>query len=230
MARIFPLLWPVSLILCCCWSQANSIGQIKLTGNVPQASRTPVELRCEPHSRELMDLGVYWVRQNLDLSTHFILRTSPRSKSTPETVRGYTGSASYTSNTYLLKIASFGEEYEGIYYCLFFRNQAVHLSSGLKVYLPKATTIAPKVSTPSERLTTTMKFPHSTASDPDDDVMFPCELYIWAPLAGGCFLLLVMLVITLSVCCDPRRRRRHCRCKRPLNGTNGTATMSRLIN
>ncbi|XP_033026967.1 T-cell surface glycoprotein CD8 alpha chain [Lacerta agilis] len=227
MTRIFPFLWSVGLILCCCWSQANSMAPIKLTGDVPRASRTPVELKCEPNSRELMSLEVYWVRQNLDLTTHFILRTSPRSKSTPETVRGYTASAS--SGVYLLKITSFGEEYEGIYYCLFFRNQVVHLSSGLKVYLPKATTIAPQVSTPSEGLKTTTGCPHSTASDPDDDVMFPCELYIWAPLAGGCFLLLVMLVITMSVCCDPRRRRRRCRCKRPLNGTNGTVTMSRLI-
>ncbi|CAI5789849.1 T-cell surface glycoprotein CD8 alpha chain [Podarcis lilfordi] len=224
MTRFFSLLWPVGLILCCWWPQANSMVRMKLTGNVPQASKTPVELKCETSK---MDVGVYWVRQNPDLSTHFILYMPPRSRSPQETVRGYT--ASKFSDYYQLRIVSFGKEYEGIYFCLLFNNQVVYFSSGLKVYLPKATTIAPQVSTPSEGLTTTMRLPHSTASDPDDDVMFPCELYIWAPLAGGCFLLLVLLVITLSVCCDPRRRRRRCRCKKPLNGTNGTVATSRLI-
>ncbi|XP_053217812.1 T-cell surface glycoprotein CD8 alpha chain [Podarcis raffonei] len=224
MTRFFSLLWPIGLILCCWWPQANSMVQMKLTGDVPHASKTPVELKCEASK---MDVGVYWVRQNSDLSTHFILYMSSRSRSPQETVRGYI--ASKSSDNYLLRIVSFGKEYEGIYFCLLFYNQVVHFSSGLKVYLPKATTIAPQVSTPSERLTTTMGLPHSTASGPDDDVMFRCDLYIWAPLAGGCFLLLVLLVITLSVCCDPRRRRRRCRCKKPLNGTNGTVATSRLI-
>ncbi|XP_061444881.1 T-cell surface glycoprotein CD8 alpha chain [Rhineura floridana] len=227
MDRFFSFLWPLSLIpWCCCWSQ--TMLEIKMISHPPQALNTKVELKCET---TYMDAGVFWIRHKRDYSTDFILHVSARSKMTPERVTGY--KSSKKSTFYQLTIPSFKEENQGIYQCVLFRNQALHFSSGLQVYLPEratqAPTIPPQVSTHSKGLINkeTMECPDSTAPDPRDGTMFPCEMYIWAPLAGGCFLLLVMLVITLLVCYDPRRRRRKCKCKRPLKGTNGTLALPR---
>ncbi|KAM4706579.1 T-cell surface glycoprotein CD8 alpha chain [Discoglossus pictus] len=42
-----------------------------------------------------------------------------------------------------------------------------------------------------------------------------CDLYIWAPLAGLCVLLLISLLVTSILLCQ-RTRRRICRCKHAL--------------
>ncbi|XP_042327155.1 T-cell surface glycoprotein CD8 alpha chain [Sceloporus undulatus] len=225
MATNSSVLWLVGLILCCCWSQINSMA-VKMIKS-PEAFNTRVELKCETSDA---DTGVYWIFQQNGHTMRFIVYVSVRGKVSPESINGY--AANKNGNYYHLIITSFQEEDQGIYYCLVHRNQKLIFSSGLSVYLPKTTTQPPTV---PHQITTRsigqaekepMECPNPTASDEDLRTMFSCELYIWAPLVGGCFILLISLVITISVCCDPRRRRR-CKCKRPMNGANGSLPLPR---
>ncbi|XP_054850649.1 T-cell surface glycoprotein CD8 alpha chain-like isoform X2 [Eublepharis macularius] len=226
----FSSLLRVSLILCYCTSQFNAM-KIKMINKAPQDINARVELDCET---SFPDAGVSWMLQRNDRSLHSILYINSRSRVTPENTPNY--EATRNGNTYKLIVKKFKNQDEGIYYCIVFRNQVIHFSSGLSVFLPVRTTQAPTTQRrgPEEP---NINNPHitsepkkcsdATVPNPHESLMFRCDPYIWIPLSGGCFILLITLVITLTVCCDPRRRRRTCQCKRPLNGTNGKLTVPR---
>ncbi|KAH0627033.1 hypothetical protein JD844_002397 [Phrynosoma platyrhinos] len=212
-------IWTFLLFSGCCWSQINSM-EVKMIKS-PEANKTSVELKCETSNA---DAGMFWMFQPNGHTIRFILYVSTRSKITPETISGY--EANKNGNSYHFIITSFQEENQGIYYCLVHRNQILTFGSGLPVYLPKTTTQPPTV---PHQITTRskgqaakepMECPNLTASgmfpspsyefgsiassfsvDGDLRTMFSCELYIWAPLTGGCFILLISLVITIFVCC-----------------------------
>ncbi|XP_044303209.1 T-cell surface glycoprotein CD8 alpha chain [Varanus komodoensis] len=223
MARMSSFLWLFGLILGCAKSQANEV-EIKMIKGPPKEFQTEVQLMCNPH---YSDTGVYWVLQRKDLSAHFILHVSIRSKMTPEHKRGY--KAERSGNYYQLTITSFEEENQGFYYCIVHRNQELYYSSGLEVYrqvqLTPTPTIPKQVSTRSKGLVTE-KGMGSPSSETETQSLIKCELYIWVPLASGS-LVLIILVIILSVCCGLRRRRKICRCKRPMDGANGKLSVPR---
>nr|XP_020651671.1 T-cell surface glycoprotein CD8 alpha chain isoform X1 [Pogona vitticeps] len=226
MAKNPSFLWFSGLILCCFLFQEISMEtsmEISMISTAPVALNTAVELKC---INKKHDTGVYWFLQKKDYTTHFILYISVLSKISGN-ARGY--QTSKNGDYYKLTITSFKEEHQGIYYCLSFRNQGLYFSSGLQVYLPERTTKPPTVpvQVPTHSKGKDMGYPVPPTTEIFESTEFPCEVYIWAPLAGGCFLLLILLLITLSVCCDPRRRRRRCKCKRPMNGTNGVHPLPR---
>ncbi|XP_062972759.1 T-cell surface glycoprotein CD8 alpha chain isoform X2 [Elgaria multicarinata webbii] len=215
MARISFFLGLLGLMLGCGRSETNRV-EIKMTSNPPKAFKTEVRLQCVS---SYMEIGVYWVLQRSDHTTQFITYVSVRSKTTPEIINGY--KAEKAGNNYQLTIASFEEENQGIYYCILHRNQALFFSSGLEVHLPKPSPMPPtiphKVST--RPVTQNIRCLSPKVSETESSSMkLPCDLYIFAPLAGGCFVLLVIVVITMSVCCGLRKRR-ICRCKRILANT-----------
>ncbi|CAO2605358.1 T-cell surface glycoprotein CD8 alpha chain [Lemmus lemmus] len=89
-------------------------------------------------------------------------------------------------NEYTFILKKFGEENQGYYFCSVTSNSVVYFSPLLSVFLPVE----------------------------KRGLDFDCNIFIWAPLAGICGVLLLSLVITL-ICCH-RNRRRVCKCPRPL--------------
>lgn len=151
----------------------------------------------------------------LYISTH---RTKLAEKLDPEQFSG-----SKTKDSYVLTLKSFRQEDQGYYFCSVVVNSEIFFSPFVPAFLPAkpSPTPAPRPPTPAP----------STASPPRParpetcrpakggavDTRWPdfaCDIYIWAPLAGICAVLLLSLVIT--VICHHRNRRRVCKCPRPV--------------
>ncbi|XP_008111318.1 T-cell surface glycoprotein CD8 alpha chain [Anolis carolinensis] len=218
MARKSSIFCLLGLMLCCCKSQSDSIKAKMITS--PQAFGSSVEFKCETSKA---DNGMYWMSQRRNSTMQFILYISTRGSIRPDPIVGY--SARKDGNNYHLTVKSFQKDNQGIYYCVNLQNQNLIFSPGLPVYLPETTTQPPtiphQISTTTKRQTKDkpMECPNLRDSDEDSKTMFSCEIYIWVPLVGSCFILSISLVITI-VCCG-RRRRRRCKCKRLMNGAKG---------
>ncbi|KAL8176259.1 UNVERIFIED_CONTAM: hypothetical protein K2H54_027353 [Gekko kuhli] len=171
----------------------------------PEAINARVELDCETKYPEL---GVYWIHQNKNnKEPNFILYINSRSQSVPN---NHHYEISKSGSTYKLIVKAFKNQDEGIYNCIVLRNQVLYFSPDLPVFLPVRTTQAPTTQRhapetpyPNNRHITNgpNKCSDVTIADPYDGLMLPCEPYIWIPLSGGCFLLLITFVVTITVCC-----------------------------
>ncbi|XP_032632759.1 T-cell surface glycoprotein CD8 alpha chain [Chelonoidis abingdonii] len=235
MARFVSLLFFLSLTLCCCRSQGQgSKMSVRLrNGGSPLVLGNKVELECVFSGHGLSDSGVSWMLQHGQSAPQFILfitslgRVAPTENGKPP-VRF---EAKKESNIYRLTVKSFQEQDQGNYYCIVNHNQRLHFSSGIALHLP-----APPTTAPSTKATTTQpstsigsKEPRdckqslNTAKTPKKGLDLYCHLYIWVPLASACVLLLIALLATITICQKTRRRR--CKCKRPMNGSNGKPSM-----
>ncbi|XP_006111723.3 T-cell surface glycoprotein CD8 alpha chain [Pelodiscus sinensis] len=235
MARVASLLFFLSLSLCCCRSQGQrSKMSVKVRNSSPFVLGAKVELECVISDNSLADSGASWIRQPKDSAPQFILFISSLSRVAPtEDGKPPAGfEAKKDSNVYKLTVKSFQKQDQGNYYCIVNRNQMLHFSSGVPLYLPvpTTTTAAPTTkaaltpSSPASHTKAAQDCKHPSAPDtPRTKLDFSCSLFIWAPLAGACFLLLVALLVTIVVCQKSRRRR--CKCKRPMNGNNGKPSM-----
>ncbi|KAJ6660526.1 hypothetical protein lerEdw1_017523, partial [Lerista edwardsae] len=186
-----------------CNSQNNKI-KIKMLSARIQMSEN-VELECEDSS----NAGIYWIHQNMANTPKSILYISSRGRTTPETTPDFHTAKSGTA--YKLTVKKFKKESEGIYYCAAHQGQTLIFSQSLQVYLPVTTTTPmttpQRNATPPQATKEPMEWHLSTSVDEklsDNGLKFSCAQYIWIPLAGGCFLLLIILVITLSICCGKR--------------------------
>ncbi|XP_038257025.1 T-cell surface glycoprotein CD8 alpha chain [Dermochelys coriacea] len=235
MARFVSLLFFLSLSLCCCRSQGqkSKMSVRLLRGSSPPSLEANVELECVISDNSLSDSGVSWMRQNNDSAPQFILFITSlgRVASTENGKPPERFQAKKESKNYRLTVTSFKKQDQGNYYCIVNRNQRLYFSSGIQLHLPAPATAAPttKATTPQPSTIPRSKDPGdcthalNTEKAPKKGTGLSCDFYIWVPLASTCLLFFIALLATITVCQKTRRRR--CKCKRPMNGSNGKPSM-----
>ncbi|OXB78790.1 UNVERIFIED_CONTAM: hypothetical protein H355_011808 [Colinus virginianus] len=188
------------------YGQRNTMAVKFLNRNLnhPQEGQR-LELECLNYDR---DSGVSWIRKDRDGTLHFIAYISMLSRTTfqgnERTSTQFEGSKQ--GNSYRLVVKNFRAQDQGTYFCISNINQVLHFSSGQPAFFPVTTTTAapttPSATTQSSHIT--KKDNCRQSLDPGTSIEnmlgFYCEIFIWAPLAGVCLLLLVALIITIVVC------------------------------
>uniref|UniRef100_F7F964 T-cell surface glycoprotein CD8 alpha chain n=1 Tax=Monodelphis domestica TaxID=13616 RepID=F7F964_MONDO len=196
----------------------------------------PVEKRDAGQGRELKlqcetvnssPTGCSWLRLTPGaVVPTFLLYLSGSSQSVkvaPELdSRRFGGSRS--SSSYFLTLKDFQKDDQGYYYCVVARNSRLFFSPFVPVFMPvKATTAPaprPKPTTPAatnssiQNAAGSEKCKSFSNTSEKNGLDFSCDLYIWMPLTGGCVVLLLALIITITI--FRRSRRRVCQCPRPL--------------
>lgn len=132
-------------------------------------------------------------------------------------------SAKKDKNKYILTLNKFSKENQGYYFCTIIINSVMIFSPLVPVFqkgnsittkpVPRAPTPVPPTGT-FRPLRPEVCRPGAGGSVEGTGLDFACDIYIWAPLAGICGVLLLSLVTTLI--CYHRNRRRVCKCPRPL--------------
>ncbi|XP_052029848.1 T-cell surface glycoprotein CD8 alpha chain isoform X2 [Apodemus sylvaticus] len=207
-------------------TKLQSSGQILIAPKKVDATvGQKVNLVCEMGSTT--SLGCNWLFQNSSSKLPqpiFIAYLS----STQSTVKLNDGldlqlfSAKRDRNKYILTL-KFSTKNQGYYFCTTFSNSMMSFSPLVPVFqkvnstttkpVPRAATPVPPAGT-FRPLRPEACRPGAGGSVEGTGLDFACDIYIWAPLAGICGVLLLSLVTTLI--CYHRNRRRVCKCPRPL--------------
>lgn len=167
--------------------------------------------------------GCSWLFQKRGdvLAPTFLIYLSSTRKKSNDNLNSNQISGEKNGDEYTLTLSKFSEENQGYYFCSVTSNSVVYFSPLVPVFLPeKPTTPVGRLPTPVPTTGTSRSQrpeacrPGAGVSVKKSGLDFDCNIFIWAPLAGICGVLLLSLVITL-ICCH-RNRRRVCKCPRPL--------------
>ncbi|NXA31412.1 CD8A protein, partial [Eudromia elegans] len=178
-------------------------------------------LECRPADS---DVGVSWIRQDPGGALHFIAFINTLARVTykgSEQTSTHFGAAK-EGGSFQLVVKSFSERDQGTYFCLVNKNQMLHFSTGQAAFLPGQQHLcllcpspAP-YSRPSLGISPSLS-PTPAGSSEEKRLDFTCSIFIWIPLACGCLVLLLALVVTVAVCqskgprSTPRRGSSLCR-------------------
>ncbi|XP_067838292.1 T-cell surface glycoprotein CD8 alpha chain isoform X2 [Heptranchias perlo] len=170
----------------------------------------------------IADAGIFWFRQAESSKPAFLLYISGVGKVTPDSSKH---TAIKTNRRVSLTVKNFTKEDSGKYYCVEVNSKRLDFGNMNELYLEEVnrtskpttipTTTKAKSAAPGTKQTILC---HTTKPGIADDNL-SCHIFIWAPLTGAAFLLLVALAF-VSIVYFRRPRRRRCQHqfrKRPIS-------------
>uniref|UniRef100_A0A7N5JBI1 T-cell surface glycoprotein CD8 alpha chain n=1 Tax=Ailuropoda melanoleuca TaxID=9646 RepID=A0A7N5JBI1_AILME len=196
-SRVTALLLPLALLLHA--AAAGGPSRFRMTPRkVVGQLDSKVELQCEVLLSSAAP-GCSWLYQKNEPAARpvFLMYLSQtRAKVAEGLDPNQTSGKRIRDTLYNLTLQRFRKEDEGYYFCSILSNSMLYFGPFVPVFLPGG----------------------------KSGLDFACEIYIWAPLAGTCAILLLSLVIT--VICNHRNRRRVCKCPRPMVRLGGKPSPS----
>ncbi|KAG8512965.1 T-cell surface glycoprotein CD8 alpha chain, partial [Galemys pyrenaicus] len=197
------LLLPLALLLDA--AAANSFRMSKQPEH-PQL-KGKVELKCEVLMTSSPQ-GCSWLfqRREVGAGPRFLVYVSrSRNKLGEDVLPSELEGERIDDSRFKLTLLSFQENEQGYYFCSVLSNSIIYFSPLVPVFLPaKPTTQPPPPPRPPTPAPTNASqlvtrrpevCPPSAGSDVNSKALdFSCNIYIWAPLAGTCALLLLSLI------------------------------------
>ncbi|XP_051474271.1 T-cell surface glycoprotein CD8 alpha chain-like [Apus apus] len=160
-----------------------------------------LELECLTNKD---DSGMFWIRQDMGGTLHFIVFISSLSRTTFErNERTSTRFWAWKDGTiYRLVVKSFTPQDEGNYFCLMNSNQMLYFSFVPAFFL--VTTTAALTTAAATNQTDITRDPCLKSPAPDTskekELNYFCDILIWVHLSVTCLLLLLALAITIMLC------------------------------
>ncbi|XP_060043355.1 T-cell surface glycoprotein CD8 alpha chain [Erinaceus europaeus] len=183
-----------------------------------------VTLRCEVLPRAQQGCSWLFQRPEPHSSPVFLMyipSTTNTQAKMAEDLNPTQISGKKVSDTCFLTLHKFRKEEEGYYFCFVMNNYKIYFSPFVPVFTPAKPTTTPAPPPPTPAPTRAARpvtvrpevCRPQTGRAETKGLNFSCDLYIWAPLAGTCGVLLLSVVILIIY--NRKNQRRVCKCPRP---------------
>ncbi|XP_051786116.1 T-cell surface glycoprotein CD8 alpha chain [Erpetoichthys calabaricus] len=173
-------------------------------------------LSCSSLQQSLLDHGIYWFRLKHGRIPETVLISNSLGTEKYNMDRAHFKSSKKPTE-YKLIINNFNSGLVGIYYCMTNLNNMMYFGGGTSILIKElkaATTIKTPTTTAFEKQSNSTNKPDCfcTTKKAHDATGFKpglkCSIAIFAPLAVGCIVLLILLITSIAVCNSIRTR--HC--------------------